>query len=64
MKTVHLLVHHYGDTTRHIGAYASPELRTKVREQIEKSFSIQASEDLEEIDIEVEGEVDNISYIL
>lgn len=58
MKTAYLLVHHVGSqqfaSSTIIGCYTTPELRAIARRGVEATIS--EKEDLEDVDIEVEGE--------
>lgn len=58
MKTAYLLVHHYGSDQGAqsivIGCYTTPALRAIVRKGVEATLS--SKEDLEDVDIEMEGE--------
>jgi hypothetical protein len=56
MNIAYLLVHHIGKmNSAIIGCYTNPELRARVRKAMEASMALGDDEDLEDVDIEMEG---------
>lgn len=57
MKTAYLLVHHVAwNESKIIGCYTNPELRDRVRAGMLAAFPADSTEDLEDVDIPMEGE--------